>query len=132
MLGALLPRWDYHISADYKTIGVYFICLAVGVLVPTESAVGLIRKASISNQMAAGCGLATASLNQLAYTPLEASAYWRGFGLLLVGLSAGLINSALFAALSAAYTKDVARAVSIGGILFGAGCLASALLIGLT
>ncbi len=45
---------------------------------------------------------------------------------------AGLINSALFAALSSAYTRDVARAVSIGGILFGAGCLASALLVALT
>jgi FHS family glucose/mannose:H+ symporter-like MFS transporter len=132
MLGALLPRWGYHITADYRTIGVYFICLAVGVIVPTESAAGFIRRASISNQMAAGCGLASASLVLLAFTPLSAPALWRGLGLLLVGLSAGLINSALFAALSAAYTEDVARAVSIGGILFGVGCLVSALIVALT
>jgi fucose permease len=132
MLGALLPRWGYHITADYRTIGGYFICLALGVIVPTESAARFIRRASISNQMAAGCGLASASLIQLAFTPLEASPIWRMFGLLLVGFSAGLINSALFAALSAAYTRDVARAVSIGGILFGVGCLASALLVALT
>lgn len=132
MLGALLPRWGYHITADYRTIGGYFICLALGVIIPSESAARLIRGASISTQMAAGCGLASASLIQLAFTPLQASPVWRMFGLLLVGLSAGLINSALFAALSAAYTRDVARAISIGGILFGAGCLASALIIALT
>ncbi|HEY3836842.1 MAG TPA: MFS transporter [Bryobacteraceae bacterium] len=132
MLGALLPRWGYHITADYRTIGGYFICLAAGVIVPTESASVFIRRASISHQMAAGCGLACASLILLAFIPLEASEIWRMFGLLLVGLSAGLINSALFAALSSAYTKDVARAVSIGGILFGVGCLTSALIIALT
>ncbi len=132
MLGALLPRWGYHITPDYRTIGGYFFCLALGVIVPTESAAGFIRRASISNQMAAGCGLATSSLVLLAFIPLEASPFWRMFGLLLVGLSAGLINSALFAALSSAYTRDVARAVSIGGILFGAGCLTSALLVALT
>ena len=132
MLGALLPRWGYHITADYKTIGGYFICLAAGVIVPTESASVFIRRASISHQMAAGCGLACASLILLAFIPLEAPPFWRMFGLLLVGLSAGLINSALFAALSAAYTKEVARAVSIGGILFGVGCLVSALIIALT
>jgi FHS family glucose/mannose:H+ symporter-like MFS transporter len=132
MLVALLPRWGYHITADYRTIGGYFICLALGVIVPTESAAAFIRKSSISNQMAAGCGLASASLVLLAFIPLEASALWRMCGLLLVGFSAGLINSALFAALSAAYTRDVARAVSIGGILFGAGCLASALIVALT
>jgi fucose permease len=132
MLGALLPRWGYHITADYRTIGGYFISLALGVIAPTESAVGFIRKTTISNQMAAGCGLAAASLVLLAFIPLEAPPGWRMFGLLLVGISAGLINTALFAALSAAYTKDVARAVSIGGILFGLGCLASALMIALT
>jgi FHS family glucose/mannose:H+ symporter-like MFS transporter len=132
LLGALLPRWGYHITADYRTIGGYFICLAVGVIVPTESAAGLFRQTSISRQMAAGCGLATASLVLLAFIPLEASPVWRMLGLLLVGFSAGLINSTLFAALSAAYTRDVARAVSIGGILFGVGCLASALIVALT
>ena len=132
MLGALLPRWGYHISADYRTIGGYFLCLALGVVVPTESAAGFFRRISISMQMAMGCGLASASLVLLAFTPLTAPAIWRMFGLLLVGFSAGLINSALFAALSAAYTKDVARAVSIGGILFGVGCLSSALLVALT
>jgi fucose permease len=132
MLGALLPRWGYHITADYRTIGGYFICQALGVIVPTESAAGLIRRTSISHQMAAGCGLATASLILLAFIPLEASPVWRMLGLLLVGFSAGLINSALFAALSAAYTRDVARAVSIGGILFGVGCLSSALIVALT
>jgi FHS family glucose/mannose:H+ symporter-like MFS transporter len=132
MLGALLPRWGYHITADYRTIGGYFICLALGVIVPTESAAGFIRRSSISHQMASGCGLACASLVLLAFIPLEAPAVWRMFGLVLVGFSAGLINSALFAALSAAYTKDVARAVSIGGILFGVGCLASALIVALT
>ena len=132
LLGALLPRWGYHISADYRTIGGYFICLALGVIVPTESAAGFFRRTSISHQMAAGCGLATASLILLAFIPLQASPVWRMFGLLLVGFSAGLINSALFAALSAAYTRDVARAVSIGGILFGVGCLSSALIVALT
>lgn len=132
MLGALLPRWGYHFTADYRTIGGYFICLALGVVVPTESAAAFIRHTSISRQMAAGCGLASASLVLLAFIPLETTAIWRMLGLILVGFSAGLINSSLFAALSASYTRDVARAVSIGGILFGTGCLASALLIALT
>lgn len=132
MLGALLPAWGFHITADYRTVGGYFLCLAFGIIIPTESATRIFRKANPSQRLAAGCGLASAALVLLAFIPQQAPAFWRMLALLLVGLSAGLINSALFTAMRAAYTRDIARSVSVGGILFGLGCLGSALLIALT
>lgn len=132
MLGALLPAWGYHISADYRTIGGYFICLALGLILPTEFASVIFRKKDVSVQLVLGCALASASLILLAFIPLAASPIWRMCGLLLIGVSAGLINSGLFAALHTAYTQDVARTVSIAGILFGLGCLGSALLVAFT
>lgn len=132
MLGALLPAWGYHITADYRTIGGYFICLALGLILPTEIAAILFRKKDVSLQLAFGCGLASASLVLLAFIPLDASPIWRMCGVMLIGIAAGLINSGLFAAMHTAYTQDVARTVSIAGILFGLGCLVSPLLVAFT
>jgi fucose permease len=54
---------------------------------------------------------------------------WRVPGLAALGLSVGLLNSGLFQVNAATYLRDPARAVAIGGIYYGLGCLAVTLLV---
>jgi fucose permease len=53
-------------------------------------------------------------------------------GLLLIGLATGTLNSALFHSISRHYQSDPAGTVNSGGIFFGLGCLAAALLVAAT
>jgi fucose permease len=53
-------------------------------------------------------------------------------GLLVMGLATGTLNSALFHTISRHYQSDPAGTVNTGGIFFGFGCLAAALLVAAT
>jgi fucose permease len=50
-------------------------------------------------------------------------------GLLALGIGAGLLNMALFHAISVTYKSDAAGTVSKGGVWYGLGCLAATLLV---
>lgn len=50
-------------------------------------------------------------------------------GLFVLGIAAGVLNLALFHAISPAYQKDSAGTVNRGGIWYGSGCLAATLLV---
>jgi MFS transporter, FHS family, glucose/mannose:H+ symporter len=58
-----------------------------------------------------------------------ASEWWRVAGLLSLGIGAGLLNIALFHALSTGFQADAASSVNRGGIWYGIGCLAATLLV---
>jgi FHS family glucose/mannose:H+ symporter-like MFS transporter len=53
-------------------------------------------------------------------------------GVFLIGLATGILNTALFHAISPNYERDPAGTVNTGGIFYGLGCLAAALLVGAT
>jgi predicted MFS family arabinose efflux permease len=76
-----------------------------------------------------GSGVACASLLYLAAVPVAASPFWRLFGLAGVGLSIGLLNTAVFHALSDAYRHEPAATVNLGGAVFGLGSLVTAVTV---
>ena len=50
-------------------------------------------------------------------------------GLVVIGLSAGILHTAIFHAISPMYRHDPAATINMAGILFGLGCLTVALLV---
>ena len=73
--------------------------------------------------------LACGALLLLAFSPPPFPDFWRMGGLVLVGLAMGLLNSAIFQAISTIYQHDPAATLNLGGIVFGLGCLSMTLLV---
>jgi fucose permease len=65
----------------------------------------------------------------LALTAPPVPAIWRLIGVLLIGMGAGLLNAGVFHAISPLYRHDPAATVNLAGVLFGLGCLLTALLV---
>jgi fucose permease len=128
-LGAILPAWGYHLRPSFTEVGDYFLCLALGLLLSVGAAhflwpgSGVRFILTLANIMACGAFLFLA----LSSSPAPAS--WRLLGVLLIGMSAGLLNAGVFRAISPLYEKDRASTVNLAGVLFGLGCLLTALLV---
>jgi len=73
--------------------------------------------------------VAFASLVELSLTAPPVAEIWRIPGFLGLGLSAGLLNTAIFQALSPAYRQEPAATVNLAGLFFGSGSLLVTLLI---
>lgn len=129
LLGALLPAWGYHRDPpDFIAVGNFFLSLAVGLLASSVLARPLLVRRGLSFLLVFASVLSCVALAYLAVFSPPASAWWRVAGLLVLGMSAGLLNLALFHAISSAYQKDAAGTVSRGGIWYGLGCLTATLL----
>jgi MFS family permease len=76
-----------------------------------------------------GCALSCVSLAYLAMVSPPLSAWWRAAGLVSLGIGAGLLNMALFSAISRKYQADAADTVNLGGAWYGLGCVAATLLV---
>lgn len=129
LLGAILPAWGYHLEFRFATVGYYFLCMAAGVAISTEAGRRLLARRGVAFVMTLACGLACASLAFLAFAPPPYPALWRMGILALVGLAMGLLNSAIFQAISTIYRHDPAATLNLGGIVFGLGCLVITLLV---
>ena len=130
LLGAILPAWGYHRDPpDFTAVGNYFLSLAVGLLAASALARTLLVRKGLSFLLVFASGLSCAALAYLALVSPPVSAWWRVAGLLVLGMAAGLLNLALFHAISPAYQKDAAGTVNRGGIWYGLGCLAATLLV---
>ncbi len=128
-LGAILPRWGYHLTSDYTAVGNYFFSLNLGILLSIGLARGLLPKHGIRAALMISGVLAFASLLFLSFAMPPAPAWWRRLGLLGVGSSAGILNTAVFHAISGVYRHSPASTVNIAGTLFGLGCLLTAVLV---
>ncbi len=127
--GAILLPWGlYRDPPQFVTIGHYFLAVAAGVTASTESAKRLMPKTGVTRLLVIACGLACISLLILAAVSPPTPAGWRVAGLFLIGLSAGLLNSGLFHALSASYSEQPAVTVVKCGVLFGLGSLGATLM----
>jgi len=130
LLGALLPAWGYHRDPpDFTAVGNYFLSLAVGLVASTALARPLLVRRGLSFLLVFASALSCAALVYLALVSPPASAWWRVAGMLVLGMAAGLLNLALFHAISPEYQKDAAGTVNRGGIWYGLGCLAATLLV---
>ncbi|MEZ5398628.1 MAG: MFS transporter [Bryobacteraceae bacterium] len=126
--GAILPAWGYHLRDDFTEVGGYFLALAAGLLVSVRVGNFVLGRRTVRDAVVFGCALASVSFLGLALASPPAHFAWRVAGILLIGVSAGLINSGAFQALSGLYARDKAATVNMAGVLFGSGCLAMALI----
>jgi FHS family glucose/mannose:H+ symporter-like MFS transporter len=127
LLGALLPAWGYHLDPEYSHSGQYFLSLALGVILSGL----LMRRVSlrVATLLTSACCLAWLSMLFLAFVGPPVPPAYRLGGWLVIGFAGGLLNTGLFEAMRSAYQNDPAATINLGGVYFGLGCLASALLL---
>jgi hypothetical protein len=127
--GAILPAWGYYIRPNYAAIGTYFLALNAGLLVAFRLALLILASRGIRSAAILGCATAFAAIVGLALTAPPVAEIWRIPGFFGLGFSAGLLNTAVFHALSPAYRQDPAATTNLAGLFFGAGCLLVTLMI---
>jgi FHS family glucose/mannose:H+ symporter-like MFS transporter len=128
-LGAILPAWRYHLRADFTEVGGYFLSLYLGFLLSAGAAHVLLPRKGVKFTLVLASALACGGFLFLAAFSPPAPAVWRLVGVLWIGISAGLLNAGLFQAISPLYQHDRAATVNVAGVLFGLGCLLTALLV---
>jgi FHS family glucose/mannose:H+ symporter-like MFS transporter len=128
-LGAILPAWGYHLKADFKEVGYYFLSLSLGFLLSVGFASLLLPRKGVKFTLVLANALACGAFLYLAAGTAPVPAVWRFFGLLWIGVSAGLLNGGLFHAISPLYQHDRAATVNLAGVMFGLGCLLTAVLM---
>ncbi|MGA3189629.1 MAG: MFS transporter [Bryobacteraceae bacterium] len=128
-LGAILPSWQYHLSSEYGTVGLYFVGLIAGILSSVWISPPLLEKKGIGWTLAFACAAASCALLYLAFVSPPFSPWWRIAGMVLIGCAAGILHTAIFNAISPMYRHDPVATVNLGGMLFGLGCLTVALLV---
>jgi fucose permease len=128
-LGAILPAWGYHLKADFKEVGYYFLCLNLGFLLSVGLASLLLPRRGVKFTLVLANALACGAFLYLAAGTAPVPAAWRFIGLLWIGFSAGLLNGGLFHAISPLYQHDRAATVNLAGVMFGLGCLLTAVLM---
>jgi MFS transporter, FHS family, glucose/mannose:H+ symporter len=130
LLGAILPAWGYYLDPPrFAAVGTYFLGLGAGVIAATELSVRILARRSLRFLLVLACATGCGGLLALALATPPAPWLWRVLGLAVIGLSVGLLNTALFHAISSSYRSDPARTVILGGIFYGLGCLAVTLLV---
>ena len=128
-LGAILPAWGYHLRSNYSVIGLYFFSMNFGILLSIKAAQFLLARKGIAFVLAFSSGLACAAFLFLAVVSGPVADWWRMSGLFWIGLSGGMVNTALFHAISRIYKHDRAGTMNLAGAFFGLGCMATALLV---
>jgi fucose permease len=127
--GAILPAWGYHIRPHYTSIGNYFLALNAGLLAAFQVALRILPARGIGVTAILGCTAAFASLVGLSLTAPPTAEIWRVPGFFGLGFAAGLLNTAIFHALSPAYRQEPAATINLAGLFFGFGSLLVSLMI---
>jgi fucose permease len=128
-LGAILPAWGYHLRPSFIEVGDYFLSLAFGLLLSVGAAHFLLPRRGLKFVLVLANLLACGAFLFLALSSPPAPAVWRLWGVLCLGFSTGLLNAAVFHAISPIYQIDRAATVNFAGLLFGSGSLLTALLV---
>jgi fucose permease len=130
LLGAILPAWVYvHDLPNFTAVGNYFLSLAIGIVAAARFARPIMLRRGVSFLLVLACGLSCIALLYLALVSPPLSDWWRVAGFLVLGAGAGLLNLALFHAISPGYQANAATTVNKAGILYGLGCLTATLLV---
>src|SRR5579871_3041668 len=128
-LGAILPAWRYHLRASFKEVGYYFLNLNVGFLVSVAASHFLLARKGVKFVLILANAMACVGFVYLALVSPPVPALWRLIGVLWIGVSTGLLNAAVFHAISPLYQHDRAATVNLAGVMFGLGCLITALFV---
>src|ERR1035438_564829 len=84
---------------------------------------------SVSFLLVFACGLSFIAILFLAWVSPPLSDWWRVAGFGVLGAGIGLLNLALFHAISPGYQSDTVGTVNKAGIYYGLGCLTATLLV---
>jgi len=128
-LGAILPSWGYHLRPSFVEVGDYFLSLALGLVASVGAAQYLLARRGLKFVLILANLLASGAFLYLAFFSTPGAADWRLLGVLFLGFSTGLLNAAVFHAISPIYQSDRAATVNFAGLLFGSGSLLTALLV---
>src|SRR5579864_2667029 len=128
-LGAILPAWGYHLREDFGEVGEYFLSLNLGFLLSVAAGQRLLARKGLKFTLILANALASGSFLFLAFYSPPLAAGWRLGGVLWLGTSAGLLNACMFLAISSLYERDRATTVNLASLLFGLGCVLTALLV---
>jgi fucose permease len=128
-LGAIIPAWGYHMKPGFLTVGNFFLSMNIGMLASIKGASYLLSRRGIRAVLILASILACVGFVYLALVPPAASPWWRMAGIFLLGLSAGLMHTAVFHAISPLYARDAAATMNLAGVFFGLGCLVTAVLV---
>ncbi len=128
-LGAILPAWRYHLDARFTEAGNYFLSLALGFLASTWSSRAFLARKGPKFALVLANAVACGGFLFLAFASPPRPAVWRLAGLLWIGIGAGLLGRAMFQVTSPLYKRDRASTTNLAGVLFGSGCILTALLV---
>ncbi|HUI56920.1 MAG TPA: MFS transporter [Bryobacteraceae bacterium] len=130
LLGAILPAWGYHRDPpDFVAVGNYFLSLAVGIVAAAALARRIMVRRGLAFLQVFACVLSCLALIYLAVVSPPISTWFRVAGLVTLGIGAGLLNMALFNAISRSYQANAAGTVNLGGVWYGLGCLLATMLV---
>jgi fucose permease len=127
--GGLLPLWGYHLSPEFGIAGNYFLFLGVGIAAGGALAQKLATRISLDRLLAGGCALSAIALVLIAFAAPPAQLWYQAGALLVAGIAAGLVNTAVFEGASSGYESNPASITLTGGIFFGAGSVMAALVL---
>ena len=128
-LGAILPAWGYHLRPHFVTVGLYFLSVDAGIVAAVRCSRWALTNRGTGGTLVIACVIAFASLLALSLTTPPAPEWTRVPGLIGLGLGVGLVNTAVFHAISAAYRLNPAATVNLAGTLFGLGSFLTPVLI---
>ena len=127
--GALLPLWGFHIQPDFSTAGNFFLQIGIGVIGGSALGQTLARRSHLSRLLAAGYFAAAVAILLLAAAAPPAETWYRFLALFVAGAAAGIMNTAVFEAVTPCYGSNPAAITLSGGIFFGAGSMLAAILL---
>lgn len=131
-LGAFLPAWGYHIKSDHYTVGLYFLWLAIGIYAGAQACQLLAGRLGLRTLLVAGCAASCGGLGALSWLSGPEPPEWRMGALFVLGAGTAIVNTAIFHAIAPLYEYDSSATLNLAGMLFGLGCLATALTAALT
>jgi MFS transporter, FHS family, glucose/mannose:H+ symporter len=130
--GAILPAWGYHLRSDFSTTGYFFLGMNLGVLASLWIALILLPRRGTNFVLSIACALAAGAMGYLALFSPPAPDWTRIIGFFIIGIAAGLLNTAVFHAISTIYQINSAATINLAGTFFGVGCLSTSLFIAFT
>jgi MFS transporter, FHS family, glucose/mannose:H+ symporter len=128
-LGAILPAWRYHLEAGFTEAGNCFLSLALGFLLSAGAAQPMLSRRGPKFVLVLANALACGGFLFLAFASPPAPPAWRLLGLLWIGVSGGLVSAGMFQTVAPTEQRDLAATTNLAGVLFGSGCLLTALLV---
>ena len=128
-VGAILPAWGFYLHSDFSTAGTYFLTLNLGLVLSLRVVRFVLYRWTIGRILMLAClGAAIGLLALAAPTPPAWQKVARLLAITATGFFAGLLNSTVLYAITPTYKQDPAATMNLAGLLFGSGCLCSALI----